>query len=47
MVIQVRMKIAGAWWKSDNAERMLKLRTMRARGRVLHPGAEFVKPPRD
>jgi hypothetical protein len=29
-VIQVRLKIAGAWWKTDNAERMLKLRTMRA-----------------
>jgi hypothetical protein len=29
-VIQARMKIAGAWWKTDNAERMLKLRTMRA-----------------
>jgi hypothetical protein len=31
-VIQVRLKIAGAWWKTDNAERMLKLRTMRASG---------------
>jgi hypothetical protein len=30
-VIQVRVKIAGAWWKTDNAERMLKLRTMRER----------------
>jgi hypothetical protein len=29
-VIQARLKIAGAWWKMDNAERMLKLRTMRA-----------------
>ena len=29
-VIQVRMKIAGAWWKEDNAERMLKLLTVRA-----------------
>jgi hypothetical protein len=29
-VIQARLKIAGAWWKIDNAERMLKLRTMRA-----------------
>jgi hypothetical protein len=29
-VIQVRLKIAGAWWKTDNAERMLKLRTLRA-----------------
>jgi hypothetical protein len=31
-VIQARLKIAGAWWKTDNAERMLKLRTMRASG---------------
>ncbi|HSO75399.1 MAG TPA: ISKra4 family transposase, partial [Blastocatellia bacterium] len=31
-VIQVRLKKAGAWWKTDNAERMLKLRTMRASG---------------
>jgi hypothetical protein len=29
-VIQARLKIAGAWWKMDNAERMLKLSTMRA-----------------
>jgi hypothetical protein len=29
-VIQARLKIAGAWWKIGNAERMLKLRTMRA-----------------
>ena len=29
-VIQARLKIAGAWWKIDNAERTLKLRTMRA-----------------
>jgi hypothetical protein len=29
-VIQARLKIAGAWWKMDNAERMLKLRTNRA-----------------
>ena len=29
-VIQRRLKIAGAWWNMDNAERMLKLRTMRA-----------------
>jgi len=31
-VIQARLKIAGAWWKTDNAERMLKLRTLRASG---------------
>ena len=29
-VIQARLKIAGAWWKAPNAERMLKLRTLRA-----------------
>jgi len=29
-VLQARLKISGAWWKEDNAERMLKLRTMRA-----------------
>ncbi len=31
-VIQARLKIAGAWWKPDSAERMLKLRTIRASG---------------
>jgi hypothetical protein len=29
-VIQARLKLAGAWWKIDNAEKMLKLRTVRA-----------------
>ena len=29
-VIQARLKVAGAWWKIDNAEKMLKLRTVRA-----------------
>jgi hypothetical protein len=29
-VIQARLKISGAWWKPTNAERMLKLRTIRA-----------------
>jgi hypothetical protein len=29
-VIQARLKISGAWWKEDNAERMLKVLTMRA-----------------
>ena len=29
-VIQARLKIAGAWWKIDNTEKMLKLRTVRA-----------------
>jgi hypothetical protein len=29
-VIQARLKIAGAWWKIDNAQRMLNLRVVRA-----------------
>ena len=29
-VIQERLKIAGAWWKEDNAQNMLSLRTLRA-----------------
>lgn len=29
-VIQARLKIAGAWWKQDNAEKMLALRVLRA-----------------
>ena len=28
-VIQIRLKIAGAWWKKENAEKMLALRVMR------------------
>ncbi|MCP4147269.1 MAG: hypothetical protein GY757_05915 [bacterium] len=31
-VIQERLKIAGAWWKEDNAQNMLSLRTLRANG---------------
>src|SRR5262249_62144025 len=31
-VIQARLKIAGAWWTIAVAQRMLKLRTMRASG---------------
>ena len=31
-VIQARLKIAGAWWKEENAEKMLGLRAMRASG---------------
>jgi hypothetical protein len=31
-VIQHRLKIAGAWWKIENAEKMLSLRVMRANG---------------
>src|SRR5262249_4962401 len=31
-VIQARLKIAGAWWTIAGAQRMLKLRTMRASG---------------
>jgi hypothetical protein len=29
-VIQARLKLSGAWWKEENAENMLALRTMRA-----------------
>lgn len=31
-VVQKRLKIAGAWWKTENANAMLKLRTTRAKG---------------
>ena len=31
-VIQDRLKIAGAWWKKDNAAKMLALRVLRANG---------------
>jgi hypothetical protein len=31
-VIQARLKISGAWWTTANAQRMLKLRTLRASG---------------
>jgi len=31
-VVQKRLKIAGAWWKTDNANAMLQLRTGRANG---------------
>lgn len=31
-IIQKRLKIAGAWWKEDNAQNMLSLRVLRANG---------------
>jgi hypothetical protein len=31
-VIQTRLKVAGAWWKLDNAKKMLALRVARANG---------------
>ena len=31
-VIQIRLKIAGAWWKVENAEKMLALRVTRING---------------
>lgn len=31
-VIQARLKLSGAWWKEENAENMLALRTQRASG---------------
>jgi hypothetical protein len=35
-VIQERLKIPGAWWKEDNADHMLALRTLRANGHWDH-----------
>lgn len=32
-VIQARLKISGAWWKEENAEKMLQLRVVRANGK--------------
>lgn len=29
-IIQKRLKLSGAWWKEENAEKMLALRVMRA-----------------
>ena len=31
-VIQERLKLSGAWWKIDNADKMLALRVTRANG---------------
>ena len=31
-LVQARLKIAGAWWKPENAEKMLALRLTRANG---------------
>jgi hypothetical protein len=31
-LIQARLKLSGAWWKEENAENLLALRTMRASG---------------
>jgi len=31
-VVQARLKLSGAWWKAENAEKMLALRVMRANG---------------
>ena len=31
-VVQKRLKIAGAWWKKENANAMLNLRTSRLNG---------------
>jgi len=35
-IIQQRLKLPGAWWKIDNADKMLALRTMRANGNWNH-----------
>ena len=31
-VLQARLKLSGAWWRAENAEKMLALRVMRANG---------------
>ena len=31
-VVQGRLKLSGAWWKIENAEKMLALRVVRANG---------------
>ena len=31
-VLQARLKLSGAWWKAENAEKMLALRVTRANG---------------
>jgi hypothetical protein len=35
-VIQERLKISGAWWKAENADHMVALRTLRANGGWQH-----------
>jgi hypothetical protein len=30
--MQIRLKMAGAWWKVENLEKMLALRVLRANG---------------
>jgi hypothetical protein len=35
-VIQIRIKIAGAWWSPESLSQMLALRVVRANGRWLH-----------
>lgn len=34
-VVQARLKLTGAWWRRDNAEKMLALRVVRANGEWL------------
>ena len=34
-VVQERLKISGAWWRRENAEKMLALRVVRANGQWL------------
>ncbi|MGI9106596.1 MAG: ISKra4-like element ISTvi1 family transposase, partial [Pyrinomonadaceae bacterium] len=31
-VLQARLKISGAWWRAENAEKMMALRVTRANG---------------
>lgn len=42
-VIQDRLKLAGAWWKEDNAENMLALRTVRANNQWDHYWKENIR----
>jgi hypothetical protein len=42
-VIQERLKIAGAWWRMENASKMLALRVLRANGQWQHYWKESYK----
>lgn len=45
-VIQDRLKRSGAWWKEENAQAMLNLRTLRANGSWLRPRTRYARPSR-
>jgi hypothetical protein len=46
-VIQKRLKLSGAWWKMENAEKMLALRAVRANRQWQSYGTICVKPQPD